>query len=175
MKITAGWFLENIPTWRSVVLPLLPERPRWLEIGSHEGLSACWTIENVPGVRLVCVDVWDYLPAKEHFDYNVAGRAEVHHCRSWDYLIKATPYSFDVVYIDGDHEAKSVIEDFVLAWPLVAVGGIIIFDDYKWKMSGIMPPQPAIDALLHIYGSRIEVLHKDRQVIVKKSCELRMR
>lgn len=177
MSFTADWFSSNVPTIRSIVLPILPASPRWLEIGCFEGRSACWVLENVPGVSLVCVDPWiehggvigDV--SKAMFDAVTAGRAEVHRQRSFEFLRQADGRVFDVVYIDGDHEAKSVIEDFVLAWPLVAVGGVVIFDDYEWTDTPLLPPRPAIDALLHIYGSRIEVLYKGWQVIVKKERE----
>jgi predicted O-methyltransferase YrrM len=109
--------------------------------------------------------------SKALFDQNVQGRAEVHRLRSFDYLREADGKAFDVVYIDGDHEAKSVVEDFVLSWPLVSVGGIIVLDDYEWNDTPLMPPRPAIDALLHVYGSRIAVLYKGWQVIVRKVAE----
>lgn len=177
MKFTADWFSWNVPVIRSIVLPILPPCPRWLEIGCYEGMSASWVLDNVPGVSLVCVDPWIEHAgvkgdvSKTIFDAATAGRSEVHRQRSFEFLRKADGRVFDVVYIDGDHEAKSVVEDFVLAWPLVAVGGIIIFDDYEWTNTPLLPPKPAIDALLHIYGSRIVVLYKGWQVIVKKERE----
>jgi hypothetical protein len=36
----------------------------------------------------------------------------------------------DILYIDGQHEAPYALMDFVLAWPLMNVGGLIVFDDY---------------------------------------------
>jgi len=36
---------------------------------------------------------------------------------------------FDFIYIDGAHEAKFVIQDAVLALPLLKPGGYILFDD----------------------------------------------
>ncbi len=40
---------------------------------------------------------------------------------------------FDVVYVDASHMAGDVLSDAVLAWKLLAPGGIMIFDDYAWS------------------------------------------
>jgi hypothetical protein len=34
---------------------------------------------------------------------------------------------------DGSHRARDVLEDAVLSWPLLKVGGIMLFDDYLWQ------------------------------------------
>ncbi|MCM8831198.1 MAG: class I SAM-dependent methyltransferase [Candidatus Omnitrophica bacterium] len=35
----------------------------------------------------------------------------------------------------GNHNAPSVLMDAVLCWPLLKNGGILIFDDYLWKIN----------------------------------------
>jgi len=42
------------------------------------------------------------------------------------------PDFFDVIYIDGAHDAFSVIKDFILADSLLKTSGVIVFDDYNW-------------------------------------------
>ncbi|WP_352557743.1 class I SAM-dependent methyltransferase [Mesorhizobium caraganae] len=37
---------------------------------------------------------------------------------------------FDLVYVDGCHERESVMMDSVLAWGMLKLGGMLIWDDY---------------------------------------------
>lgn len=45
-----------------------------LEIGSYEGRSAVWFLENIlthPTARIVCVDLFTRLPFELRFDHNI--------------------------------------------------------------------------------------------------------
>jgi len=61
----------------------------------------------------------------------------------------------------------------VLAWRLLPVGGVIVWDDYPWQMPEgkrhLMPPKPAIDAFLAMYP--VEVVHREWQIIGVKRGE----
>jgi predicted O-methyltransferase YrrM len=176
---THDWFSGSAGSWRKHVVPRLPRPFRWLEIGSYEGRSACWMLDEVmqSGDKITCVDAWLYPDTEPRFDRNIAGRAEKVKSSSFDFLVRALAEHrrFDGVYVDGDHEAKFVIEDIVLSWRLLTVGGVMVIDDYEWPMPEgkrhLLPPKPAVDAFLAIYGSRLEVLHKSWQVIVTKRAE----
>ena len=188
-EFTHDWFSMRTDPWREHVVPRLPRPFRWLEIGSHEGRSACWMLDEVmqPGDAITCVDAWpasgddvqvpSYLDSEARFDRNLAGRAEKVKSRSFDFLVRALAEHrrFDGVYVDGDHEAKFAIEDIVLSWRLLTIGGVMVIDDYEWPMPEgkrhLLPPRPAVDAFLAMYGSRLEVLHKAWQVIVCKRAE----
>ena len=80
-KFTQDWFSHNIPVWEQLAT-LLPEHKSFLEIGSFEGRSAVWIIENMmnPGDWIDCVDTWE--GSEEHkngelngaearFDHNI--------------------------------------------------------------------------------------------------------
>ena len=63
---TSDWFTSSIPPWRRHVVPVLAgrENVRWLEVGTHEGRSALWTLDNVltgRGSSITCVDKWEGL------------------------------------------------------------------------------------------------------------------
>ena len=47
-QFTHDWLPESLSKrWREFVLPRLKHPLRWLELGSYEGRSACWVIDNV--------------------------------------------------------------------------------------------------------------------------------
>lgn len=82
-QFTQDWFSHNIPVWEQLatLLPQGQERS-FLEIGSFEGRSAVWIIENMmnPGDWIDCVDTWEGSEehkngelngAEERFDHNI--------------------------------------------------------------------------------------------------------
>lgn len=174
MSYTKDWFSWNVEVWEQVVLPLLPERRiRWLEIGSLEGRSAVWTLENVlrAGDELVCVDPWADKENEKRFDDNVKGRATKVVATSEQFLLRDRS-QFDCIYIDGSHDAPTVFTDAALCWLRLKVGGVMIFDDYEWRhprgVAGKVPPGPAIDGFLASFATKMQLLHKGWQVIIRK-------
>jgi hypothetical protein len=80
---------------------------------------------------------------------------------------------FDCVYVDGDHDGAATMEHGVLAWMLLKTGGILIFDDYEYAHPsqdsiGKTPTRDGIDGFLSGYATRLTVMHKAYQVIVRK-------
>jgi predicted O-methyltransferase YrrM len=74
---------------------------------------------------------------------------------------------FDIIYIDGNHEPEYVLEDAVLSFRKLKVGGILIFDDYGW--GGPDLTKKGIDGFLSGYHKRITFLgEKITQVFVRK-------
>lgn len=80
-KFTKDWFHWAPQVWEQLI-PMLPERRSFLEIGSFEGRSTVWTIENMmgPGDWIDCVDTWeggeehsveDMRETESRFDYNI--------------------------------------------------------------------------------------------------------
>ena len=152
---STDWFTGNIPTWNSVIARIQPAR--FLEIGSYEGRSACHVLTEAPGpdaISLHCIDPWSLgegQPAdhvgeiEQRFDHNVAvalGRTAktVEFVKIKEFstaalprlLTERGPESYDFIYVDGSHTAPDVLFDAVLAFRLLKVGGVMIFDDYLW-------------------------------------------
>ena len=80
-KFTQDWFSWAPPVWEKLT-PMLPEYRAFLEIGSFEGRSTVWIIENMmnPGDWIDCVDTWqggeehsqeDMGSVEERFDHNI--------------------------------------------------------------------------------------------------------
>ena len=59
-KYTKDWFHWAPDVWLQLV-PMMPGRKRFLELGSFEGRSTVWTIENMmeDGGEIVCIDTWE--------------------------------------------------------------------------------------------------------------------
>jgi hypothetical protein len=58
----------------------------------------------------------------------------------------------------------------MLVWPLMAKGGLVIFDDYQWDM---MPekldnPKPGIDAFLKAMKDQYRMVHRAYQIAIVK-------
>lgn len=141
-QYSTDWFDRNIANWRHW-LASLAGRPglRVLEIGSFEGRSTVWLLENVataPDSLIDCVDLFQ--PCQRHGDYparfiaNTApwrDRVRMYVGPSYQ-MLKRLDGPYDMVYVDGWHSAFGALVDGAMAWPMLKVGGVMIFDDYLW-------------------------------------------
>jgi predicted O-methyltransferase YrrM len=155
-QYSTSWFEGNIPNWQQWLAPFMG-RPgmRALEIGSFEGRSAVWMLENVltgEGSRVDCIDLFE--PAEKFGNYHERFRANTapwrervseYPGRSYE-MLKQVHGPYDIVYIDGWHSAFGALADGVMTWPMLRVGGVMIFDDYLWipHKYGAIPKPPRI-------------------------------
>jgi tetratricopeptide (TPR) repeat protein len=192
-EFSQNWFGPHIPTWEKVVGKLAGAPGlKVLEIGSWEGRSTCWMIDHLltdAAARITCIDT--FLGSVEHpglydaaltesvearFDRNIARTDHPEKVRklvakSQSALRSLVPNSFHLVYIDGSHIASDVLEDAMLSWRLVKIGGLIVFDDYGYKFpDGIIdqPAKIAIDAIVKIFDRKVKVLHQGYQMFLEK-------
>lgn len=176
-KFSNTWFQGHIPVWKEYILPHCQRDIKALEIGSYEGQSACWMLENLltyPDSRLICVDCHFKPPFNENIaESGGAHRVDVIPGFSWQVLpslkfnFKPMADYFDLVYIDGGHRPEIVLIDAVNSWLLTKPGGLIVFDDYGWAHESNPGPKVAIDAFCSIYP--VKVVYKGYQVIVKRT------
>lgn len=186
-KFTSDWFSHNDFKW-NIYLEKFKDKPcvDFLEIGSYEGMSCLWLLENILTHEKSKITCCDAFYDEEYKEKNGRSLQEVFMVNTKEYAKKITlidDYSFvslrklidrenkfDFIYIDGCHSAKSVIEDAVLSFHLIKSGGIIIFDDYKWgkDLEIINRPQASIDAFLTIYSNYFHVLSIHEQVVLEK-------
>jgi len=143
---TTYWFFFHIAEWENH-LKELKGKPNThaLEIGSYEGFSAIWQLENIltdPTSTITCIDIFDDKVIESRFDQNIKATGvsnKVIKIRgpSEEMLRGLNLKQYDYVYIDGCHDAKWVLSDAVLSWDLLKKGGLMIFDDYAY-----VPPKP---------------------------------
>ena len=114
------------------------------------------------------------------------------HCGESFFTLREIDAEFDFIYIDSDHSPTAVLADAVLAWPLLKVGGVMIFDDYLWLPPDLDPnsdkqgwsveaalqvitkhPERAtktgIDAFLAAIVGQYEVIGQGYQMAVRKT------
>jgi hypothetical protein len=199
-KFTQDWFHWSPQVWEQLIphLPGEPGKRNFLEIGSFEGRSMTWIVENmmVENDWLGCIDTWeggeehgaeDMGEVEKRFIHNRAAAWEKFPCRdvkmlkgsSVDilamFLNKGTDWSdrlheFHFIYIDGSHTAPDVLTDACMAWPLLKPQGIMVFDDYMWGSPRdiLHRPKIAIDAFCNIFAEQLEPVHVGYQLIVRK-------
>ena len=181
-EFTSDWFSHAIPHWDQFLRPLTlrGEPLNILEIGSHEGRSTLWLLDNLCNhqkTRLTCIDPWGKSEYERRFDANVAesrNRNKMQKIKGYSGVeLRRLPIdefeSLDLVYVDGSHEGCDCLRDGVLTFPMLKVGGLMVFDDYLWNGAHrYHTPKPAIDAFLLLWDFQIDVLHHDYQVIARK-------
>jgi tetratricopeptide (TPR) repeat protein len=174
-QFTQDWFTHNIPTWKQQ-LQHFADVPDFkvVEIGSFQGMSACWLLDNIlthPTAKITCIDLY----FQEHFKGNiiktgVADKVIELQGYSQELLVTLADEYYDIAYVDGCHKPTSVLQDAILSWRLVKVGGLMIFDDYEFTFpdSPEQDTKIGIDLFLEMFASQLEVVHKGYQLIVKK-------
>ena len=195
-QFTKDWFNWAPEVWTQLIPMLSGEacNREFLEIGSFEGRSAVWIVENMmqDGDILGCIDTWeggeehgeeDMGTVKERFDHNIAILRDKYPERYIDQYKNTSTVALaeimhgswrsptlDFIYIDGSHRAPDVLTDACMAWPLLKVGGLMVFDDYMWgnPRDALHRPKIAIDAFTNIFGETTEIVHMGYQLVVRK-------
>jgi len=178
-NFSTDWFSRKIPVW-SKTLSHLKGKPdiHYLEIGVYEGRSAMWMLDNIltaPSAKITVIDIFsDNLEEIFLSNLKISG--------AYDKATVITGYSqvklrslplntYDIIYIDGSHAAKDVLEDAVLSWRLLKTDGFLIFDDYLGWVNEKPPlsrPKIAIDAFINTFSDEIEIINQGYQVLLRK-------
>ncbi len=192
LKLDNDWFTDSIPTWlRAIECTDLKTKNKinCLEIGSWQGLSAFFILNELKNSDLVCVDTWE--GADEHkdesmttfrvlkdvedtFDHNLKkfiSRITKYKGTSSSYYEKnLSQNKFNLIYVDGSHHADDVIIDALRCFEMLCEGGLLIFDDYLWKYydKDIDNPAGAINKFLKIKKHQVKILCFDYQLAIKK-------
>ena len=158
-----------------------------LEVGTFLGESAEWMLENIftnEDSRYSCVDTFQGSAENRLAGMDCSGLYTAAHERLSRFQARVAFYigesrivlremrgeSLDFALIDGAHDAQNVLRDGVLAFDLLKVGGIMVFDDYEWALmpDAIDQPKMAVQAFLACYGRQCEVIGLGSQCAVRK-------
>ncbi len=154
-KFSNSWFIDNYIQWEVFIqnFNLDGKSLSILEIGSWEGLSACYILKSFRKSHLTCVDTWagsdehlniNMMAIERNFDFNTkfaAKRLKKIKMSSLKFF-ESNNYQFDLIYIDGSHLADDVLIDSILAFKCLKKG-FIIFDDYLWFFYKYLKQNPA--------------------------------
>lgn len=180
MNFTSDWVTANEPNFKKCMDSLGDLRHKFLEIGSFEGRSTCWFLQNglADNGSMVCIDTFkpywytsgDLL---EIFNANVREVKRKNQVISTFAMdskkalaqLFQQKQNYDFIYIDGDHSAEGVMSDAVMAWQLLRSGGVMLFDDYEYETE---PTKCGIDGFLMGFVGKYDLLLKNYQLAVIK-------
>lgn len=152
---------------------------QFLEIGTFEGRSAIWLLDNIltgKNCKITCVDTFKGTNEFNEKALNVEGLEQKFRDNMKPYLgkyrlIKGDSQMvmrepehlnrYDMIYIDGSHEASDTLEDIIINYKNLKNKGYMIFDDYMWNWNQLpdyRTPKIAVDAVLSCFKPRIKVI-----------------
>jgi len=152
---------------------------KMLEIGSYEGRSTLWFLQNIltgAGSEMTANDLYKDPEVEARFLKNLKSqmaskRVKLLKGPSQEVLRSLPLNSFDIVYIDGSHYGPNVMIDAIHAFQLAKVGGVIIFDDFDAspEFPSDLRPQSTIRNFLRSFRDEVKLIQKGYwQVIVEK-------
>jgi predicted O-methyltransferase YrrM len=184
-QFTSDWLTPKLQPWFTSLAHLRDFPAQVLDVGSYEGRSCVAFLSLLPQSTVTAIDTFgsDEVTLKAEqpsevegrFDNNVApfaGRVRKMKDRAANALDELLQggHEFDVIYLDAAKSRSAAIAHSVMAWPLLKIGGVLIWDDLKW--GGSLPsrdrPSDAIHLFCDTFADSLEVLHCDRQMLIKK-------
>jgi predicted O-methyltransferase YrrM len=187
---TNTWFDGSIELWVELLSPLkaLARPVDVLEVGSWEGRSTLFLLWYLREGKLTAVDTWEGGAEHQHmadlralerrFDHNVSAfRSRLVKRKGRSSIVLAelasnAVESFDFIFIDGSHFADDVMLDAVMAWQLLRKDGVLVFDDYLWRIEQYgwkKNPANAINLFLELVEGDFTLLHVGHQLAIRKS------
>lgn len=173
---------DNQSKLKSFFNPDLPFR--FLEVGTFEGRSSVWFLDNLlthPLSEMWCIDQ----EFSDNGRYNLSQHGtkvtmiEEFSDDALSRMMSTHKSYFDLIYVDGDHLAPNVILDLVLSWRLLKPGGYLLIDDFFVKATDkcfdhlrgkvpIIPPEPAMTAFRNLYRGLYDVIFTNAQMCLQK-------
>ena len=186
-QYTNDWFVRNINISMKMLKNLFQNKPvKVLEIGTHEGQSTVWMLENLcqlSGSTFTSVDPYCVDDTTSPVDSETYKRFShnINLCTEFDKFNQFIDYShnimpklieekkiYDIIYLDGSHLTEDVLQDAIHSHQMIQSGGIILFDDVGFdenRQDGIMP---AIKQFLAEHPDKYKVLLKEWQWMIQK-------
>jgi predicted O-methyltransferase YrrM len=175
-EFTADWFSRKCEDQWLHDLAEIVGRPKlsFIEVGCFEGRTTVWLLDNVlthPSSRIICIDPL-FSSYRDRFYRNLAAsgarsKVMVKETYSWDAICHLGRRIFDFAYIDGDHRREIVLEDAVLLWRRLKVGGLMTFDDYHST-----DVRSAVDAFMSVYEHSCVRVHEGSQFTILRTSEV---
>jgi hypothetical protein len=171
--------------WKDII-PTTRDPIRVMEIGAYHGANVCCLTKSHAihtGSEIHVIDPWtDYKGYDEYKDEQAMNYANfmrnisklspcdlakifIHRMKSEEIDKKFADEMFDIIYIDGNHKTKFVLEDSIMAYKKIKRGGWIVFDD-------VFDPEvkEGIQIFLHLYKSYFasDIHTKNGQLFIQR-------
>lgn len=181
----SNWFcynlqflVKNLPSLNSSL-----RVKKILEIGSFEGRSAIFFLSYFNNSSIDCVDTWEgsdehnkkiFSKIESNFDQNTLKFVKQNKLKKFkqtsDFFFKKNNELYDLIYIDGDHDAAQVSKDLKNSWNCLKNGGVLVLDDYLWWFYKDLRKNPStpINSFLSKYKNSISELIIWNQVLIEK-------
>lgn len=167
------FFSDHIDLWESTLGDLKNKPNITLEIGALYGGSSVYILEEFCKMEGSTHHIMD-INTNEYIEINTYPYGD-----KVKYILGESSDSFkklegkdifDLIYIDGNHMSKYVLEDAVNSFYVLKDGGYMIFDDFGggWEQEPHMQVKTAVESFVHSYGKYIDVVHQGYQFIVRK-------
>lgn len=187
-----NWFerVGGPATFHKNLSHLIGKPIKVLQIGAYTGDATEWLINNIlthPDSTLTDVDPWTGSDEPEHHSMDWQNIEETYLSRHSESiksgkLIRHKMMSdeffatvgrdekYDVIYVDGDHKAATVLRDGANSVLHTTDNGIIGFDDYSWTLGKgpAFDPAPAIEAVFRCNQDILEVIDLGYQFWVRR-------
>jgi len=156
---------------------------KMLEIGSFEGLSTTFFIDNFLGKSdstLTAVDPFilysenDHISLLNHkqiknFFYNISQSKYPEKVQyiglTSDHFFEVNKNKYNFIYIDGMHTKEQIPKDIINSWNSLLIDGIIWMDDYLGDNSKL---KKSFDQTIASLKGKYEVIHRGYQIAIKK-------
>ena len=154
-----------------------------LEIGSFEGLSTTYFIDNFlsePNSKITVVDPFLLYSENDHitimnniqirnFFYNISKSANPNKVQylglTSDQFFEFNKKKYNFIYIDGMHTNEQIKKDIINSWESLLKDGIIWMDDYLGDHGKL---KKIFDKTLKSLKGEHEIIHKGYQIAIKK-------
>lgn len=178
-------------TWTNIFLHKYDrhEPIKILEIGSQQGHSALFFLWFFKNANIDCIDVWgrySKLGITQNrneflFDSNLkefSQRLNKNNLFSLEFFAKKVTQRclYDIIFIDGSHEAEDVLSDCLYSFALLKIYGLMIIDDVfhmsqkRFKDNSLT----AIDCFLNLKGNDLRILKLNSQLFIEKIKDARI-
>lgn len=167
------FFTDHIELWESILGDLKNKPNNTLEIGALYGGCSVYILEELckeEGSQHTIMDINEnnYIinnlsPYGNKVKYLLGESSE-------SFKTLTGKDIFDLIYIDGNHMSKYVLEDAVNSFYVLKDGGYMIFDDFGggWEQEKHMQVKTAVESFIHSYEKYVDIIHQGYQFIIRK-------
>ena len=129
-KFTRNYFKHNPTIWFEIFKKnsLFEKKINILEIGTFEGMSFVFFEKYLKINQIFCIDIVEnnnFKNNREQFN-----NFKYFNTSSEEFFKKNLNINFDIIYIDGSHNATDVFNDLINSHKILNEKGILIIDDF---------------------------------------------